>query len=905
MKRASFSSREELETRFGLGRRLSARLLLLARKGLGMTETVLESAAPRSKVEELLLSDEILDEAERLDSERLMILAARFGLRGSENLEICPDENGARMIAFSEEMLVEGMGKFPDPGAPGGINNALAIQKRESGTIMAGDAGGAFSIEEARGLFTPEEMARLKLATLTSKDPGERVEAMRRFMLSPAAMSDKARLFAGVLIDATSGSQVRAEAVRCLERLGLSGELSDAIRGLFGGRSEQTVFNVERLGMMMAAAGDGERSLIRSVLLELLEESGDMAVQRAAIAVLSASCGGMSDDRNQFDRFMRAVLKRFIAAPSEMRDCARSCLHAMAQSDSASVSEQLWRELNTTQDHDLRSFIMTMITQLSDSPVFTSDLAGAIVEEMIQSRASEQERARLRFGLVRLGEPGVKAILKRLPHLPHAQRPPMIRHLDILCSETDVGSEILNDAIEALIDLLKIGDRSTRRTILESRVCAAAGIELERRARLARTLLENIRDFRLKETVSGVQSTMISLGAPTIAPLLDFLESDCDTMQGDALVEALAEIVVKAEIAGEISEGEVLGAIDFCMGIFDREGHTRGGFTLALSRMCGSCVAGRERFPTLLRRFTDRIWKSPYSYAMLDAMGIAAGSPNCPDAARVELCSRFTNILNMTPPQEIGHRRKTDDGDIYVFGKEIDFDTLIIPAAVRGLERVCVAGNTPEGMRSNIVKSLLTLWEGVAKVRVVWSPAGIDALVHAMSASARSANLPVESRLMLGQALLQFAHQKLNVVRALGDIGAQSADSSGMAAFDLDAGGLLLKEYDNIEMRDNERRQAILNSLVKIAANRSLDAAARTASVKLRGTEQTLGRRLEEFRAKTVQTCFRALREGYPFAREPLEALRDCPALRNDLRDEIAARLTKAFGLVISEDAKP
>jgi len=395
------------------------------------------------------------------------------------------------------------------------------------------------------------------------------------------------------------------------------------------------------------------------------------------------------------------------------------------------------------------------------------------------------------------------------------------------------------------------------------------------------------------------------MGSPAVEPLMEYLETDCDTMQGDLLVETLGEVVVREEGEGRLSAETVRAAIDFCMRFFERAEQTRGGFTQALARMCGYAGAGAERFGPMLEVMTDRLWKAPYSYAMLGALGTAAGSSNCPAGTRVDLCSRFTNILKMEAPKEIGRRRQTDTGTVYEFGREIDFDTVVIPAAVRGLESLCTADGSSDSLRENIIKTLLNLWEGVAKVRVVWSPAAIDALVRAMSRAATCEHVAPRARLVLGSSLLRFAYQKLSVVRALGEVASQRVEDARMARFCLEVGEHLLQEHEKLEARDDERREALLVSMARIAANGSLDAVGRQPEPDAGESDKTFGRRLEELRNRAVQACFRALREGCLFSRAPLEMLGECESLRADLRREIADRINKAFALVRPGRCRP
>ena len=53
-----------------------------------------------------------------------------------------------------------------------------------------------------------------------------------------------------------------------------------------------------------------------------------------------------------------------------------------------------------------------------------------------------------------------------------------------------------------------------------------------------------------------------------------------------------------------------------------------------------------------------------------------------------------------------------------------------------------------------------------------------------------------------------------------------------------------------------------------------------------------------KLRERTAELLFDALRAGHPWCREPLEKMRDCPAVSKRLRKDIADRLKKVFALV-------
>jgi hypothetical protein len=377
---------------------------------------------------------------------------------------------------------------------------------------------------------------------------------------------------------------------------------------------------------------------------------------------------------------------------------------------------------------------------------------------------------------------------------------------------------------------------------------------------------------------------LLSLGASAAAPLLDFAERRFPDEDADESLRTLGEVI---RTDGELLEEGLLRRVaDFCAGAFGRDDVSKGGFVIALSKLCGYTSYGRGRFEEVLGREREGLWKAPYSFEILEGLGILAGSPNAEAEHQRELTDLFLRILNLTPPEEIGRRRETEDGTVYEFGREIEFDTLMVPAAVRGLERVCASEQAPIELREQVVKQFLVLWEGVSNVRIVWSPAGVEALISAISTAGRCEMVEVGVRIRLGRALLNYVN-KIAVIRALGEIGSQEDRSGELEPFSVEVARALLREWELCERQDDERKKALLWSVARIASSTSLNARRKA---------------VREMREEAMHALFQGLRENIPDTALSLGMLRDCPDLSREMRSEIGERLQKAVGLVRTEN---
>ncbi|MHC4481102.1 MAG: hypothetical protein ACYS1C_09080, partial [Planctomycetota bacterium] len=259
-----------------------------------------------------------------------------------------------------------------------------------------------------------------------------------------------------------------------------------------------------------------------------------------------------------------------------------------------------------------------------------------------------------------------------------------------------------------------------------------------------------------------------------------------------------------------------------------------------------------------------------------------AGSENAGPAHQEELFEMFDGIVRVQARTGMGVLKETAEGPVYEFGRGVEFDIRVVPAAVKGLERLCVSRQASDELRTSIVKRLLILWEGVSKVRIIWGPAAIEALVGAMCSAACCPAATADMKVRLGASLLRFLN-KISVVRSIGHICSRPDSGPRLQGLALEAGRQVLDEWDASNIQDAERNLALLESAGRIAANPGLD---------------PQDEQVQMLRERTLQALFSGLREGMSELRDTLLLLRDCPDLPEPRKQEIDERLGKAFGLV-------
>jgi hypothetical protein len=860
---------ESLMGAYGIGRRLATRVVALLAKRIDVTATLLAAAADEAAVAQLLLTPDLLRADDSLTQPGLQERARQCGMAEWELLRLVgPDDEGWRTLALEDDLLVE-RAPVPTPAQD---------DVRDLSLVRAGPR--EMSVRESRELFAPEEVARLKLTVLTSQSPEERVECLRKLVFAPLDGAQKAGIFLSVLTDREAEPRVRREAVRSLEQIGFRSDMAEAVRGLFQNDPRETVYAIRRLSALLGEAQQAEAALVLAVVLEVFDQQRDVEALSELLCLIARSAGILVGNYQKTQQFFETALRHLERDFDALRADVEDALNACAACAPTLTADLLWRELERNESPRVRSLLLSVYETLESDPERAGELARRAVGELLNPDLPESEKTRLRYGLVRVGEPAVLVALRRLGQASGVERAELIRLVDVLCTESEVSDGTVQEAVTSLVDLLKLADSLTRRSIVQASVLGSPRVEPQLQEQLARELVALMAELSMPGILDSIQATLERIGPAALRPATSFTARAYPSEAAQRAALAIGHIVQNSpdRVADEIASQ----VLDLCLRLLDSPDVTDGTFTIPLAAVCGYTKEGARHFDASLRRLRDPLWSLPYTMDALDALGIMAGSDNASGEHQEELFELFDSIVIYQTRTGMGVRRETADGPVYEFGREIDFDIRVVPAAVKGLERICVSSQASNEMRTAIVKRLLVLWEGVSKVRVIWGPAAIEALIVAMCSAACSPLSSVLMKVHLGASLLRSLN-KLSVVRSIGRIGAQVDDSAQLHQFILQAGEQLLDEWEQCEIQDGERRLALLQSVGLVAANPAMDAAS------------PLVRDLREY---ALQALFRGLREGMAELREPLLRMRDCPGLPEEQKREIDERLSKAFGLI-------
>ncbi|MHC4591577.1 MAG: hypothetical protein ACYS8L_02650 [Planctomycetota bacterium] len=834
---------EGLVRAYGIDQRLATRVVALMSKRLAVTGSLLAAAAKNEAFARVLLWPRLIKAPETIAQDGLQAHARECGFEEWELLRLVQGaEAGWRTIALEDDLLAEQAAGLreegPAPGEPGDVALVRAATQQ-------------ISVSGTEELFTPEEVARLKLSALTNQNPDERVESVRKLVFAPIEGAQKAGIFLNVLIDREAEPRVRREAIRSLEQIGFRSDMADAVRGLFQQDQQEAVYAVQRLGSLLGEAEPGEAALVLAVVLEVFDQSKDIAIILALLELIGKSAAILVGSYQKTERFFQSALRHLSRDFDELRLDVEASIVACAEQAPDLAADLLWRELQRAEGPRVHSLLINLCEALARDEARVAELAAQAVQAILNPVLPESEKARLRYGLVRLGEPAVLVALERMGQASGAQRSELIRLVDVLCTESEVSDETVQRAVFTLIDLLKLADTVTRRSVLQASLLGDRRVDQDLQQELAGELLELMTELNLPGSLDLIQNTLERIGPPALRPVYEFMRRSYPSGPATRAARAMSTIIQNDadEVPGDLA-GEILG---LCMKLLEDEDVQDGAFAIVLASICG---------------YTQ--W------------GAQAGSANATGEHQEELFEMFDGIVRIEARTAMGVLKQTEEGPLYEFGRGIEFDIRVVPAAVKGLASISTSPQAPEEVRTKIVKRLLILWEGVSKVRIIWGPAAIDALISAMCSAACSPMATAAMKVRLGVSLLRFLN-KVSVVRSIGRICSQPDSSAEMHDLALQAGKDLLAEWEAAELQDEERNLALLDSAGRIAANAALDPS---------------DGEVRKLRERVLQALFSGLREGMTQVRDAMLALRDCPDLPEAEKREIDERLSKAFGLV-------
>ena len=872
-------SRKQLIEEFGVGRRLAVRVGALLAKRVQITAAVIEMASPRSAMERLLTRPEILN-AGTLTTETLTQLARETGAH-DDGPFVVAEEGDWKTIALEEEQLAEeGFRDASGRGEPEPTGTALARP------VETAAASGIFDHDASAELFTPEEVARLKLEALTSADRDARVSAMRRLQYAPISREEKGSIYLKVLLDPIS--PVRSEAVKALEGLGFDPDTAEAVQTMFEGDEHAREIAVQRIGALFDPLPAAQQQVVLAILAETLREAPSTDFIRHLLRVLTQAAAAIAAAPAQLRDLVRICFEKLVADLPQNGPVVRALFARVGALTPGHLADLVQHEIESLRTPAIRVFALTLLAQLDLDPPRKQAVVGLMADDLADMAASEIDLQKLGHNLAALGEVAAGPLLERFRAGTPAQKAFLSQFLDMVCVDHHADAAFRNRVVQEALACLRIADNRQRLALMRCRVLTAADLPAPLRKQVAEELIRSLHSYENPDILDRLTDALERLGVDAVEPLFHVIRDAPHGPRADRAVRVIAAVLGPASQEAWQRAGNVARIVAFARKLLDDPRTVLGGYAHALGAICANPAFSADQAGELMGALVSKMGKVPYPADLLEALGRLAASPHCPLPRKIELTRMFSTLMQHEDDEELVREIDTPDGKLYEFGARAEFDAEILPVVVAGLERICLAETTSQALREQLITEMLGIWEGVAAWRIIWGPRSTQALSSALGRIGSAADTPTATRVRIAR-MLQQQVGRMSVVRALPDLCSSEDDNPELNDLAVDVGLALIAQWIGPELADEERA-IVLGSVARIAARPQLPP--RNSRV----------RRLREHAADLL---FDALRKGAAWSRASLELLRDCPNLPKNLHKQIADRLAQASAIVKSSGSKP
>ena len=862
---------DKLVDSFGASRRVATRIGALARKGLFVSETLLEFALeddgkPLSK---LLLAKALLGGAEALDDKALQSLAAKqdaefFG----ENPIALHDIDGNRAIGLAEES------DAPEsaPEHSGGSDLAVIPEGRITSVIDK---------DEARKLLGTDEVSRLKLDLVTSSDAGRRLEAVRKLYLSELSADEKLKLFLTALRD--RDADVRAEAARALGGLGLEPALTENLAKASRGGNDERLVAITNLGRVLEKLDGGQKRLGVSLLIEFVSSSEEKEIVQGSLGVLGNHLTKLDNGHELTPQLHKKLIELLQVRFSQYEDAARRVYDRLYTQDREGISANLIATLDELAQPELRSFVLSLITEHD----LAAASAPAVVDQLIEGLRTGSELDRnfqaCAAALTRLGEKAVDPLLSALESSDDAGRRRIIDLLGHMLrgasDEFPLSDDTKSQIANALLELYGDATPDVCTALLESGFYDHESLNDEARTKAAVLIIEGLHDFRFERQIELVHAALERCGVYAIEPLRTaMVESAYDVTRLSA-AKLLPEIV--ANVA-DVQEPQLTGLVESLLSITDAEETDfpdRGPLYIALGRVGAHANMPGERANELSALMRERLGRTSNTYDILEGLGYVAAGENIGKEERLEVGHLLVRVLTRGLPGMSGRMRKNEEGeDVLHFGRETTAYTDMIPRILEGLGRMIAEPKTPDVLFEHIAGELIKLWTEITDFKRVWAPAATMTLARLLGDIA----LGARRQQRMADDIADLLTRKLvllPVMQVIGELVLAPSDSERMDHIALRVFNELAKRLNEEPGPEPTERRQILETMTSIAQRSKL------------GERE---KEIEHARRVVIEALFDALRDRIFQARMMLEQLAGSEALSETQKADITRRLKPA-----------
>ena len=847
-------SKEQLVNRFGVSRRVAVRVAALLARGVAVSAAFLESVRADHEAETLLLCPELLGQAAALIPEGFSVLAARH-CAGATAPVMAVNDDGSRVIALRDELKAE------QPRAMVKTTDARPVLLSPISTALQ-----VISEDEARTMFTPQEIGRLKMTILTSADPARKIEAIRRLALSPLDPNQKGTVLIHALGDHTHS--VRVEAAEALTAFGLNPVIAQSARSLGEGNVKQRNYAAERMGVLAEQVTESEISVILALLAGAMSSEESNEVKARLIRSFKGACALVAMNRAYTAALLRLLIRELEGAAEALYRPVREILGEVGRHNPATMTDLVLIELSTIKARPLRRLLFGVLGMFDVPEDRRAELAGLAVDDLKGSAAPEEDCQGIGSMLRDWGPVGIRAILASLPKSEDAQKIYMVRLLDEMAHRS--GGQAADEIGTAFLNLLRVSSKHVRTPVIESRAITHPSLPEPLKLKIAEELTANLTQFANPRMTSVIEAAVVRLGASALPVLKALLVGDEHEARQKSICHVAAEIVAGGPEPERAALADDL--LETCMQHWQASENKKGYFAETIGRIALCSSATPDALKQIAGDLGTVVFNTPDPFGVLLALGHLSASPRLGAEARFHIADIFFDLLNATLP-ELTDKVLTsaEDDDVHHFGREVTAYTEMIPACLEGLEKLYF-GTPVKSLRARVADFLIEKWNNASKWTTIWGPESISLMLKILGRIARDTSTDAQCRARIVEALAERL-DFLPVVEELGGIFASRDASPRLGAAACKIGFKLVRSLHGKRDRD---QAPIIKTLGMIAARTNL------------GKDPDAARKLREV---VLHVLYEAVKANDSDSLEALKLMEQCPALSAAAREEIRVRL--------------
>lgn len=848
-------SERDLKDNFGLSPIAVVWIGVLRGKGIFVTEPLLEMCRPGGPLENLLKDRSILAAVEKVGG--LETLQAKHDPERQLPLVLLPEGTG-RVLALEDEVA-----------ADAGWKNQETLPAAQSADLPMVPA--EMEMKGLEGLFSKEEVAKLKLAIATTVKPDEKIEAIRKMALAQVPASDKGILFLHALGD--SHLEVRREAACALRHLGFAEALVESIHALNSDDDKQREYAVSSLSNLFPGAGELEKGAALQILLTTLRDKGYRKHHPQIAVTLARAIPHAPMNTALFERIMVAAVEALVSEIEELYEPCTALFSEIIRLAPDPAANFLWNEVEKTDNRRLRALLLVFLEEARLDQVRKEEMARKMAGEFGFGDELDPIYLRLANALTRLGETACTSILERFSSSNRVtERMQLVKLLDILLSGGNLGPDLKEKVVQAYANAYPTAPKPFRMMMLESPLLEDPDVSEAVKADLARETLIDIHKEKLDHTYLGVKVALCRMKKSAIAPILKALQKPLHPEQGKKAAAILGDLLL-----GLGAEEETLrGIVEFCQKQIEVAPEHRGELFKVLGKIAVSESAGEKLCEEVADYLLEYLCKTVYPYDVLEALGFLASAKATPAEMKIDICYLFTTLMDQRLPENIYREKLQGAQKEKIF--EFDFKTTaytdLLPCLITGLTRMAVSPGVSPILRQRVIHHFLEKWEGLCAYRMIWGPKNTTDLAVAMRDLCVCPDTSVADR----ERLLNALYGKLEIFSVMELLTTifQRQGGNIFPAMACQISRQILEFANHRDYSGSEDREIILRCIGQMMESERLAVADEDS---------------ENLRERMLYTLFEGLRDQIFGVRETLERLQRSPNLPDEFKKEIAKRM--------------